>query len=432
MGFVWNRELKKLAAAFLTIFFVGIILTNLCMGMYRDQMREQYHGLLASLFGNVLTVYPEVAEEELIRILNGYQEYSLGTEVLAKYGLLEDYGSASFAVLERQTALLYAGVNALLSLLFLACALLLFFYLRKRQRKISGLAGYMEELNRDNYRLDVEDNSDDELTGLRNEVYKTTVLLREQADRAGRQKRALADSVADISHQLKTPLTSMTILVDNLSEDVDMNPDTRRHFMAEISRQLTGMSWLITTMLKISRLDAGVVELERTKLNVRALVEEALGRLEIAAEWRNVSFAVDIPEDAEMTGDRKWTGEALMNILKNAIEHSPAGGEVEISGEENDVYTQIEIRDHGTGVGEEERRRLFERFYRGASPKEDSIGIGLSLAKEIVEKQGGYIAVEAAPGEGCIFRLKFLRTYICENEFVKRDEKFQNVTEMSF
>ena len=282
-------------------------------------------------------------------------------------------------------------------------------YLGRRQRRISDLESYMGALHREGYRLDVEDNEDDELSGLRNEIYKLTVLLKEQADRAAGQKRALADSMADISHQLKTPLTSMTVLMDNLSEDNDMDPVTRQRFMSEITYQLTGMSWLITMMLKISRLDAGVVELERERLKVLDLVEEALKRLEITAEWNGVSFMLEIPQEASVFTDRKWTGEALVNIIKNAIEHSPRESKVKITAEENEVYTKISVRDYGKGITEEERDKLFRRFYHGASAREDSIGIGLALAKEIVEKQGGYISVDSQEEKGTTFVIKFLK-----------------------
>lgn len=408
MKLVWNRELKKLLFLFLSVFMAAALLANLCLCAYVIRAREQYNGFLASLFGSVLKAYPEVSEEELIQVLNGEDESAMGSAVLARYGFLNDYGSASFAIQERQNFLLLVCANFLLLLLFLTWGILLFLYLKKRQHKIYGLTSYMENLNRDNYSLDMEDNADDELSGLRNEVYKTMVLLREQAGKATEQKLALADSVANISHQLKTPLTSVTILMDNLNENPDMDKATRLRFMSEITRQLTGMSWLITTMLKISRLDAGVVELERTRLDVRSLVEAALQRLEIAAEWKNVSFSVNIPEKMEVLGDKKWMAEALINIIKNAVEHSPDGGVVEISGEENEVYTRIDIRDHGTGIGEEERRRLFERFYNGTTAKEDSTGIGLSLAKEVVERQGGYITIDSVKDGGTAFVLKFI------------------------
>lgn len=414
MRVAWNRELRRLAAVFLMIFALFILGTNLYLREYGRQMRAEYHGVLAIFFGNLVLMYPEVPEEELIRVLDtGISDGNLeiGAGLLGRYGRFQDYGSRSFAVQEKMLSALRGGINIILIILFLTCGFTFFGYLLRRQMRISYLKDYMEALNRDGYRLELEDNADDELSGLRNEIYKLTVFLKERAARAAEQKRVLADSLADISHQLKTPLTSVTVLVNNLSGNLNMEEATRERFLSEISYQLTGMSWLIVTLLKLSKLDAGVVELRRESVSVRGLVEETVQKLEIEAQWRAVSFLVDVPEAAEIAADRKWTAEALMNLVKNAIEHSPEGSCVELSGEENDVYTQITVRDHGGGITEEEREKLFRRFYNGTGAREDSVGIGLALAREIVEKQGGHIFVDSRIGEGTVFGIRFLKRY---------------------
>ncbi len=405
---VWNKELKWLAGMFLACFCTGVLAMNLCVAVYGSHMRAEYHSLLAAVFGNVSEAYPEVAEEELVSILNREGNEALGAELLGRYGILEGYAGASFAGQERQLGMLYAGMNLFLILFFSCMGILLYRYFKNRQERISGLAGYMEALNRRGYRVEVEDNADDELSGLRNELYKLTVYLKEQTEAAMTQKRMLADALADISHQLKTPLTSATVLLDNLSENMDMDWATRQRFLAEATRQLTGMSWLVTTVLKLSKLDAGMVELERAWISGKALVEDVVRRLEIAAEWRGISFSLDFPEQVSLFVDRKWTEEALLNIVKNAIEHSTDGGIVEISGEANEVYVQIAVRDHGEGMTREEQRKLFQRFYQGNSAREDSMGIGLSLAKEILEKQNGYITVDSYREGGTVFILRFL------------------------
>lgn len=409
MNIVWNKEMKKLTAVFAFVFLMAFLAVNLCVGVYCNRLRTEYNELLAAVFGNVAAVYPEVTEDEMVQVLRESGNEELGASILAKYGVLGTYGSETFAAQERNLLLLRLCSNMVLLLLFLLCGLLLYSYLWKRQQRIYGLTYYMERLNRHEYKLDIEDNGDDELSGLRNEIYKLVVLLREQADMAVEQKHALADSVADISHQLKTPLTSVTVLMDNLAENPDMDQAVRQRFMSEITRQVTGMSWLVATMLKLSRLDAGVVELQRIRLDVGSLVEEALRRLEIAAEWKQLSFSVNVPKDIGLYVDKSWTEEALLNIVKNAIEHSPEGSRIEIQGEENDVYIRIVVRDHGEGITEEEQRKLFCRFYNGSAAKGDSVGIGLALAKEIVEKQGGYISVDSRRGEGTSFILKFLK-----------------------
>ncbi len=403
---VWNKEMKRLAGMFLACFCMGILAMNLCVAVYGNHMRAEYNSLLATVFGAVSAAYPEVSEEELVHTLNSGGNEALGAEILGRYGILAEYAGSSFAGQERQLGVLCAGMNLFLVLAFACTGALLYGYFKKRQHRIAGLADYMEALNRSSYRMEVEDNGDDELSGLRNELYKLTVFLKEQAEGAMTQKRMLADALADISHQLKTPLTSATVLLDNLSENLDMDQATRQRFTVEATRQLTGMSWLVTTVLKLSKLDAGVVELERAWISGKALVEDVVQRLEIAAEWKGISFSLDLPESLRLLVDRKWTQEALLNIIKNAIEHSPDGGTVEISGEENEVYAQIAVRDHGEGMTKEEQRKLFRRFYQGNYAREDSMGIGLSLAREILEKQNGHITVDSRGGT--VFTLRFL------------------------
>lgn len=409
MRMVWNGEMKRVAFVFGVIFLAGVLALNLCVGIYSGDVRLEYNEFLACVFGNISAAYPEVSEEELVRVLCDNRNMDYGMDILGRYGIFGKYGGDTFAVRESRLLFLRVSGNVFLVLLFLCGGAVLFLYLKKRQNRIYTLTDYMETLNRRNYQLDIGDNADDELSGLRNEIYKLVVLLREQADIAAGQKAALADSVADISHQLKTPLTSVMVLMDDLAENPDMDRNLRQRFMSEITRQLTGMSWLISTLLKLSRLDAGVVELQKAPFNMRAFVEEVLQRLEMAAEWGQVSFSLDIPESAVLDADKKWTAEALLNIVKNAVEHSPAGSLVEISGEENDVYAVLAVRDYGAGLAREELRKLFMRFYNGRGAREDSTGIGLALAKEIVEKQGGYISVDSLEGKGTLFQIKFLK-----------------------
>ncbi len=406
---VWNRELKKFAFTILAVMAGSFFVVNISMTAYFNYMLAEYNGFLAAVFGNVLETYPQVQEEELVRLLEVRGNELQGKDILAHYGIFGKYGSDSFGSQERQLLFLHTGVNIGLLLIFFVLCITLFLYLKKRQGQIRKLTFYMQALNRKGYRLEIEENKDDELSGLRNEIYKLTVFLKEQTNRALVQKQALADSVTNISHQLKTPLTSAIVLLDNLSENPDMDVRTRRHFLTEITNQITGMSWLLTVMMKLSRLDAGVVELQGVRFQLRRFVEEVLGRLEIAAELKQISFSVEIPEGAALYGDRKWTAEALLNLIKNAIEHSPAGSVVKIAAEDNEVYTQISVRDYGAGITREEQEKLFRRFYNGNSAREDSMGIGLALAKEIVEKQGGYLSVDSRTGKGTVFVMRFVK-----------------------
>lgn len=405
----WSGELKKLAAFLCVFFCFGLLAGNLGIIVYRGMMRQSYKDFLATVMGNVMTNYPETDEEQLLKALQSGDNRKSGEEFLRRYGSLNGWDAPTFSDMEKRLFSLQVGVN-LFGLFFFGSAGALFLvYFGRRQRKIEGLTDYMEALETGDYTLEVKDNADDELSGLRNEIYKLTVLLKEQAELASAQKKALADSVADISHQLKTPLTSVMVLMDNLSENVDMEESVRRKFMREITRQLSGMSWLVAAMLKLSRLEAGVVELKRRELRLEDLVDKALGKLEIEAEWREISFSVGLKESISVCVDESWTVEAFVNILKNALEHSPKGSVVELSGRENDIYAELTISDHGAGISEEERRRLFQRFYRGRDAREDSVGIGLALAREIVERQNGFISVDTKEGEGTTFSIRFMK-----------------------
>lgn len=411
MEFVWNRELKRFALLLGSIFLCSIICVNLFLGCYGNYIRREYNRFLTAVLGNIVTYYPEVQEDKLIEVLNQHtaESFEMGADILAQYGVYQNCGSESFEIQEKGIRFLYFGGTIFVTVIFAVIFYLFFRYFMVRQKKISELKNYMEALNYNNYILKIKDNADDELSGLRNEIYKLTVYLKEQAKRAQEQRQVLANSMADISHQLKTPLTSVTILTNNMCENMEMDMLTKQRFLSEMTRQLSEMSWLITAILKLSRVDAGVVEFERKFCKIRTIMEESIKKVEIAAEWNNIAIITDIPETAGLYIDKKWTVEAMMNIVKNAIEHSSPGSSVEIVGEVNDVYIQIMICDHGKGISKEEREKLFQRFYNGNGAREDSTGIGLSLAKEIIEKQGGTITVDSKIGKGTIFKIRFMR-----------------------
>lgn len=407
---VWNGEIKKLAFSFVFVVAVAFLAENIWMTARINSLRKENNTYVAIVMGNLHALYPDVDDSRIIEAFNDTANLDVGRKLLEQYGIFASgNGVSSFAGLERHFTQLRFCSNLSMIFLVFCLGLLLYIYFSIRQRKIDNMAAYMEALNRDGYSLDIEDNRDDELSSLRNEVYKLTVVLKEQAVRAADQKKALADSVANISHQLKTPLTSITVLVDNLSQNASMDESTRRRFMGEISRQLSEMSWLVANMLKLSRLEAGVVVLERRRCAMKKLVENAVGKLETMSELAQVIITQNLPERAFLFVDMNWTVEALINILKNAIEHSSAGGKVEIIGADNDVYTELRITDHGTGITKEERDRLFRRFYRGETAKEDSVGIGLALAKEIVEKQNGHVSVDSEEKKGTVFYMRFLK-----------------------
>lgn len=411
MKLLWNRELKRLAIVLSATGLLVLVFINLIMYRYRTYQNREYTMAVAALVGSVMEAYPGTSEESLLHVLNRLSNTERGIQILEQYGVFVDDGVGTFAVQERRMNTLQLELCLLAAVSGISTLIIVYLYLGKRQKGLRSICRYMEELARGNYGLDIQDNGDDELSGLKNEVYKLTVFFREQAQQAAANRRALADSVADISHQLKTPLTSVMVLADNLSESEGMSEETRRYFLTEITRQLTGVSWLVSALLKLSRLEAGVVELKHEQVSVAQLANEVCEKLELNAEWNQVELSAVISDGIQILGDYQWLTEAVLNIVKNAIEYSVIGNAVELRADDNDVYTLLTVHNWGPKIPDEELRHMFERFYRGGSARPDSIGIGLALAKEIVDRLGGYITVESKEEEGTFFYIKFLKCH---------------------
>lgn len=310
------------------------------------------------------------------------------------------------------TALTAAGflVSVEASIAAAACSLLfivlLLVYTRQRYIQLSRLCDYLKRINKGDYALDVRDNAEGELSILKNEIYKVTVGLRERGDLLQREKSVLADALSDISHQLKTPLTSMLLMTDLLC-DAQLPEDQRRAFTTRMRLQLERLQWLVSALLKISRLDAGTVRFSPRQISARALIENASAPLLIPMELKSQVLRIEAGETS-LTCDERWTSEALLNIVKNCVEHTPEGGKIAICCNENPLYSQITVSDTGPGIDKADLPHIFTRFYRGKNAAEDSAGIGLAMAAAIVQGQGGSISVHSAPGNGSTFTLRFL------------------------
>ena len=251
-----------------------------------------------------------------------------------------------------------------------------------------------------------------ELAILRSEIYKMTVRLREQAEALTRDRRYLADSMADISHQLRTPLTSLNLMVPLLARP-NLEAKRRAELVQDMSRQLQRIDWLVSAMLMISKIDAGTVTFRREPVSIARVIDQAKDPLSISMELKGQTFTLQTQRgDEQFMGDLSWTVEAVGNILKNAMEHTPAGGEITVSVSENALYTQIVVRDNGPGIDPEDLPHLFERFYRGKDAAGDSVGIGLALAQMIITRQNGTIKAENARDGGCQFTIRFYKGII--------------------
>lgn len=282
----------------------------------------------------------------------------------------------------------------------------------KRRKELEELNDYLTRILSGETTLPPLENEEGELSILRSNIYKAVGRLINVKDYEKESKINLANALADITHQLKTPLTSITVMNDLLKDETDEKK--RQEFIAIQSAQIEKMNWLVQNLLKISKIDAGSVTLKQERISLKELVSLSLEPLLVLLELKKINVVNEegSVSDAVINCDKKWTAEALTNIMKNCAEHMDEGGRLSVSYEDNNIYCAVKIEDNGSGIAKEDLSHIFERFYRGKNSSADSVGIGLSLSNTIIEKQKGEILVESEVGEGSVFTIKFYKTVI--------------------
>lgn len=358
-----------------------------------------------NIISEVVKNYPDVTEEEIIEIINSFDNEA--SDILASFGI----DINSMGVLKSINDNFYRNliINSIVLLIIsIVIFLLIFFYDKKEKRELDKIIDYLKELNRGNYDLKIDLNSEGILSILKNEIYTTTVMLREMASREYLDKITLKENLANISHQLKTPLTSIAILVDNLCDE-EVDKKTELEFLNDIKRQVDNINYLVIVLLKLSRFDANVITFKKDDINVKKLILECMKNLDVIREVKNINIHVSGANDVEFIGDYKWESEAISNIIKNAIEHTLNDKNIYISFKDKSIYTEIIIEDEGLGMSEKEKNRIFERFYKGSSTNSNNFGIGLSLAKEIITKDNGKIIVKSEVNKGTKFIIRYYK-----------------------
>ena len=250
--------------------------------------------------------------------------------------------------------------------------------------------------------------SEDELSILKNEIYKTTIMLKEAADNSNKDRIKLKKSLEDISHQLKTPITSILIMLDNIIEDPDMDASVRNDFIIDIKRNVANINFLVQTLLKLSKFDSNTVNFIKQENELENIAKESIQNVASLCDLKNINIELNIKNNSKIVCDLKWQIEAITNLLKNAIEHSKDNEKVVITVDSNNVYSMIEIQDLGDGIAEKDLPHIFERFYKGENSTSESIGIGLALAKTIIEQDNGNISVDS-DGNGTRFIVKYFK-----------------------
>ena len=375
---------------------------------YNKKYQDKINGVISNIIGEITQAYPDVDNEEILKILNGNSSSENGEELLKKFGI--DVNKVQ-AINELQNQKQEMIVNSIISNAIFAILIIVvvFIYQNKQNRKIESIINYIEEINKGNYNLNIEKNTENELSNLSNELYKITVMLKEQAETSNKDKSILQTSLEDISHQLKTPLTSISIMLDNIRENPQINENTRQEFIHEISRQVEWINWLVISLLKLSKLDSGTAIFKTQEINVQELINNVIQNLAIPLDIKQQNIIVNTNnKNVFFIGDYNWQLEAITNIVKNCIEHTPENKNIYISYEQNNFYTKIVIQDEGCGINSKDIKHIFERFYKGQNSSSDSVGIGLALAKSIIERDNGYIICSSENEKGTKFEIKYM------------------------
>ena len=375
------------------IVFICLFVMFLILNIYEYKTyTKNFNNRISAIITLVKDKYPEITDKEIIEIINSNKQSD--DSFFLKYGI--DIDNKAVLLENDKSYHTFLLINMSFLIITIASLCILYFrYNYKRKNDIKDIIKYIEQINRRNYELEIDTISEDELSILKNEIYKTAVMLKEAALNSNKDKLNLKKSLEDISHQLKTPLTSILVLLDNLIDEPDMDSSIRNDFIIDIKRNVININFLVQALLKLSKFDANTVHFIKKENDLEMIVKEAIKNVSTLCDLRNINIKLNTLENAKVVCDAKWQIEAITNIIKNAIEHSKDNSSIIINIDNNRVYSKIEVIDFGDGISKRDIKHIFERFYKGENATSNSIGIGLALAKTIIEEDKGTIAVES-------------------------------------
>lgn len=393
---------KKTIYILLIVIILYLAVTNINY-YYQMNIYKQNENIFIN---NVLTTlkdkYPNITKTEIIEILNSKNSQN----TLKEYNIIKE----DFALLTSQNNntknIIINNAIVLIFIIIIILVMLYNDYLNKI--KIKNITKQLEKINQKNYQIILKDGREDELSILESQVYKTGIILKEAAENSLKDKENIKEAIENISHQLKTPLTSITIMLDNIIDNPGMDLKTRNEFLTDINREITNINFLIQNLLKLSRFDVNAITYNNDYYNVDKIISKSINKLNPLCDLKNIKIEYQ-KQNFNILCDFNWQVEAITNILKNAIEHSNNSNIVVVEASDNKVYSQIKIKDFGTGMSKEEQKNIFKRFYKGSSSSNDSFGIGLSLAKTIINKNNGTITVDSKKGEYTEFTIKYFK-----------------------
>lgn len=388
-----NKYYKKKYIIFSLITLIMFLLFLLYLNNLKYKLViTNYNIKINSIVNLVKDKNPNISDSEIMAIINGNDNSK--KEFFLKYGYNIDVDPI---VLKSKND--YDRLSQIEVLVFITLILVLFtefmIYNKRRSKDINEIFNYIEQINNGNYKLIIDNNTEDELSLLKNEVYKTMVKLKSNAEDSKMDKIILKDSLSNISHQIKTPLTSLLLIIDNIGDD-NISESEKEKFITMARKNIISINFLIQNILKLSKFDANAIEFKKSNNNLKNVIEESLSNVEALQELKNINIDVKV-KDCIINCDYNWEVEAITNILKNALEH--ASSNIEVLCEDRSMYNIVQVINDGDVISDNDLPNIFKRFYKSKNASSDSIGIGLSLAKSIIEYDNGTIDISTNTGK---------------------------------
>lgn len=411
-GILKNPEAKRNYGILSIAFFLFLIISLFISSYSLNLLKKEIVRCNTNIVGKILEKRPEL-EDEIIDIITknnaSKKAFNLGKETLEKYNYSENMKFSYEVAIKRIESKVFT-INILnivlisITIFIISTLILKIFY-----KEIFHIEKFTEKIVEGDFNYKLDNYSTGDIGRLKNNLVKMTSMMKEHIEIEKNGQRFLSEIISDISHQLKTPMTSL-IMFNDLMEDENMNWNSRKEFLNNSKNQLLRMEWLIKSLLKLSKLDAGVVNFKSDKVNLNEILSEVIKSLSPMIKEKNQNIILIGDEKSYYLGDYNWSLEAFINIVKNCIEHTATSGVLEISYEDNELFAEIHIKDNGEGIKKEDLPHIFERFYKSSTSfKTESVGIGLALSKTIIKNQNGSITVKSELKKGTEFTIKFLK-----------------------
>ena len=411
MRILSNPEIKKYNISIIALFLITIILSIFINTLNLNIIKADVIQNNQAIVGNIVSKYPEL-EKDIVSVITqakNKENTDLGAKVLQKYNYDSSTNLSQEPIVQNNIYKMLKINILFITFVFLCLITISFYFFIKIYRDIKDMTDYVYHSSEGREYEMKNKNQEGQIGLLKTEIMKMTTVLKEKVALLHSEKIFLNDTISDISHQLKTPMTSLMLLTDLMYNDLDK--EKKIEFLDRTNAQLSRMDWLIKSMLKLSKLEAKVIDFKTDKVNINELIKRSISPLLVPIELRNISLNINGDKEASYTGDIEWSSEALGNIIKNCVEHTKEGGTLDITYEENPIYSEIIIKDNGEGIDKDDIQNIFKRFYKGKNSKSDSVGIGLAMAKSIIESQNGYIYVKSKKNRGSEFHITFHKRY---------------------